>query len=133
MKKYLLSIFILMSSLAMAQDMPPSVLEGKGMVFEHDGARVVRASFSPEQPMKRHNHPGEIIILTVLKGKGHIHVDNKKFDVKEGDVLAFDGEDFVEGEFDEPTEALVTLVAKVHEHKAHDHHHHSHTDHKHKK
>lgn len=121
MKKILFAILLCVSNIAMANSIVPTALSGKGLVFESEQVKVVRAHFSPEKSMPKHNHPEAIIVLTVVQGKGVLTIGGKHFDVGNGDAVAFDGNDFIEGVFSEPTQAVISLISKGEQHHTHKH------------
>lgn len=87
------------------------VPEGEGKIFTDQYATVVRKTFSPDHPMKRHNHPGAQIILTVIKGQANIVLDEtEKHTLHSGDILIFNGDHYISSEFPEETLITVTLV-----------------------
>ena len=86
---------------------------GEGKLHSNEHAMIVRRTFSPERPMNRHNHPGQQIVLTVVHGHAHLHLDDSEnHDLHSGDVLIFDGEHHISGEFDCETLLVITLINK---------------------
>lgn len=90
-----------------------TVPNGEGKLHSNEHAMVVRRTFSPARPMNRHNHPGQQIVLTVVHGNAHLHLDEcETHDMHSGDVLIFDGEHYISGEFDSETLLVITLINK---------------------
>jgi|SRR5690625_3828380 len=44
-------------------------------------------NFLPGQEMRAHDHPGRVLYLLVLDGKGTMSIDGKQIEVVEGDVI----------------------------------------------
>ena len=86
---------------------------GEGKLHSNEHAMIVRRTFSPDRPMNRHNHPGQQIALTVIRGNAHLYLDDKEaHDLQSGDVLIFDGEHHISGKFSCETLLVITLINK---------------------
>lgn len=106
--------------------------KGEGVIYQNElGIQTVRKTFSKDTPMKRHNHPNDIVTLTVTNGLAQVLLNGQEaHTLSSGDVLIFDGKYDIEGTFLETTTVVVTLVSKDktannHLKPAH-HHHHAH-------
>lgn len=119
---------LLCSPFVLAHELEPQVLQGQGLILDYHGVDVVRKTFSPEEPMKRHNHTGSTVVITIVEGKGILTVNQKDFPIATGDVFSFDGKDFIEGKFSMPTKVVVTLAKQSHRQKDNKSHHHNHDD-----
>ena len=90
-----------------------TVPAGEGKLHGNEHAMIVRRTFSPDRPMNRHNHPGQQIVLTVVRGDAHLHLDDSEtHDLHSGDVLIFDGEHYISDEFDSETLLVINLINK---------------------
>ena len=60
-----------------------------------------------------HNHETEIIVFSVLKGKMEIFLNGtEKYILEPGDILKFDGVNFINGNALEYSEINITLIRK---------------------
>ncbi|SUO93195.1 hypothetical protein [Suttonella ornithocola] len=91
-------------------------LEGEGKIYQNPSITIVRKTFSPDKGMKRHHHPNSQVVLTVINGKAVFTLDNddgknrEEHTLTAGEVLTFNGENYITGKFEEPTMVVVTLV-----------------------
>ena len=76
-----------------------------GMLFSGNNFKVVKKV--------SHNHESDNIVLSVLKGKMEMYLnDTEKHVLVPGDILNFDGVNFIKGTALEDSEFNVTLVKK---------------------
>ncbi|WP_386693022.1 MULTISPECIES: cupin domain-containing protein [unclassified Lonepinella] len=87
------------------------VLTEKGRVFVNQSGTVVHGFFKAGDKMKRHNHDGYELFFTVLKGKANIVLDDKEnHPINAGEILYFNGKHFINADFPEETEVLISLI-----------------------
>ena len=84
-----------------------------GMLFSGNNFKVVKKVLKSGEAIPSHNHENEEIIFSVLKGKMEMYLnDTEKHVLVPGDVLNFDGVNFIKGTALEDSEVNVTLVKK---------------------
>ena len=84
-----------------------------GMLFSGNNFKVVKKVLKSGEVIPSHNHENEEIIFSVLKGKMEMYLnDTEKHVLVPGDVLNFDGVNFIKGIALEDSEVNVTLVKK---------------------
>ena len=84
-----------------------------GLIFSGNNFKVVKKILKAGELIPSHNHAEDDIIFSVLKGKMEIFLnDTEKYALVPGDILNFDGANFVKGSALEDTEFNVTLVKK---------------------
>ena len=84
-----------------------------GMLFSGNNFKVVKKVLKSGEAIPSHKQENEEIILSVLKGKMEMYLnDTEKHVLVPGDVLNFDGVNFIKGTALEDSEVNVTLVKK---------------------
>ena len=84
-----------------------------GMLFSGNNFKVVKKVLKSGEAIPSHNHENEEIIFTVLKGKMEIFLnETEKHILVPGDILHFDGVNFINGAALEDSEVSVTLIKK---------------------
>ena len=84
-----------------------------GLLFNHDNFKVVKKVLKKDELIPSHNHNEEIIVFSVLKGKMEIFLnETEKHELVPGDILNFDGVNFINGKALEDSEINVTLIKK---------------------
>lgn len=84
-----------------------------GVIFSGDNFKVVKKIISAGEKIPSHNHENEIIIFSVLKGKMEMFLnETEKHELVPGDILKFDGVNFINGNAIENSEINITLVKK---------------------
>ena len=84
-----------------------------GMLFSGNNFKVVKKVLKSGEAIPSHNHENEEIIFSVLKGKMEMYLnDTEKHVLVPGDILNFDGVNFIKGTALEDSEVNVTLVKK---------------------
>ena len=84
-----------------------------GLLFKGNNFKVVKKVINSGEQIPSHNHENEEIIFSVLKGKMEMYLnDTEKHVLVPGDVLNFDGVNFIKGTALEDSEINVTLVKK---------------------
>ena len=131
MKKALLLGALALGLGAMAQAAVGNLQSGFGKIIQEQNVTVVKKALKKGEALKRHNHAGDTVIFTLLQGKMKVQLnDSEAYDVAVGDVLAFDGENYIQGEAQEDSVIFVNLVPQTNaaeaSHHQHEHHQHSH-------
>ena len=84
-----------------------------GLLFNKRNFKLVKKVLKKDEKIAKHNHENEEIIFSVLKGKMEMYLnDTEKHVLVPGDVLNFDGVNFIKGTALEDSEVNVTLVKK---------------------
>ena len=91
-----------------------------GIIFEeavilkkHDRFKLVKKVGKKGDLITKHNHPEALVLFTVVKGRVQVHLnDNEIHIVEPGEVLHFDGDNFINAEFLTDGEVFVTLINK---------------------
>ncbi|BBM35744.1 cupin domain-containing protein [Pseudoleptotrichia goodfellowii] len=84
-----------------------------GMLFSGNNFKVVKKILKTGELIPSHNHEEEEIVFSVLKGKMEMFLnDTEKHVLVPGDILNFDGVNFIQGTALEDSEINVTLVKK---------------------
>lgn len=97
---------------AMETGMAGKILTATGHgVFKNQSAEVVRIIKPAGDKIKSHNHPGEEIFFTVLKGKVNVFLNEKEqHTVNAGETLEFNGKNFISADIVEDATIMVVLV-----------------------
>jgi hypothetical protein len=84
-----------------------------GMLFSGNNFKVVKKILKTGELIPSHNHEEEEIVFSVLKGKMEMFLnDTEKHVLVPGDILNFNGVNFIKGTALEDSEINVTLVKK---------------------
>ena len=84
-----------------------------GLLFNKGNFKLVKKVLKKDEKIAKHNHENEEIIFSVLKGKMEMYLnDTEKHVLVPGDILNFDGVNFIKGTALEDSEVNVTLVKK---------------------
>ena len=84
-----------------------------GLVFDKDKFNVVKKAGVKGDLITKHNHAEAYIILTVVKGAVRVFLnDEEAHDLIPGDILYFDGDNYINAEFLTDGEVFVTLITK---------------------
>lgn len=84
-----------------------------GMLFSGNNFKVVKKILKAGELIPSHNHEEEEIVFSVLKGKMEMFLnDTEKHVLVPGDILNFDGVNFIKGTALKDSEINVTLVKK---------------------
>ncbi|WP_051420496.1 cupin domain-containing protein [Helicobacter pametensis] len=87
------------------------VIHENGMQIKNEQFMLVKKSGAQGEAIQRHNHPGYSILFTVVSG--HVIAtlnDQEDFDLKPGEVLSFDGENFISAKFAQDSQVFITLI-----------------------
>ena len=89
------------------------LFEVPGIVKKHERFMVVKKEGKKGDLIPKHNHPAELILFTVVKGRVKVWLDETEvYIVEPGKVLHFDGNHYISAEFLEKGEVFVTLIVK---------------------
>lgn len=84
-----------------------------GIVLQEKNFTVVKKEGKKGDLIKKHNHPEANVTFTVVKGKVRAFInETESFDLEPGKILHFDGDNYINAEFLEDSEAFVTLILK---------------------
>ena len=84
-----------------------------GLLFTGENFKLVKKILKKDEKIAKHNHENEEIIFIVLKGKMQMFLnETEKHVLVPGDILHFDGRNFINGSALEDSEVSVTLVKK---------------------
>lgn len=84
-----------------------------GLLFKGNNFKVVKKVINLGEKIPSHNHENEEIIFSVLKGKMEMFLNGEeKHILVPGDILHFDGENFISGNALEDSEINITLILK---------------------
>ncbi|WP_027326737.1 hypothetical protein [Helicobacter pametensis] len=96
---------------------PSQLVETK--VFQDAGTQIQNEQFMlvkkvgvKGDEIKKHNHPGYSILLTMVRGDITVMIGDQTFDLKSGQVLSFDGENFISAKYNKKSEFYFTLIKK---------------------
>ena len=84
-----------------------------GHIFSKDIFNLVKKAGVKGDTIPKHNHAEAHILFTVVKGTVRVFLnDTEEHDLKAGDILYFDGNNYINAEFIEDGEFFVTLINK---------------------
>ena len=84
-----------------------------GLLFKGNNFKVVKKVINLGEKIPSHNHENEEFIFSVLKGKMEMFLNGEeKHILVPGDVLHFDGKNFISGNALEYSEINITLILK---------------------
>ena len=84
-----------------------------GLLFKGNNFKVVKKVINLGEKIPSHNHENEEIIFSVLKGKMEMFLNgDEKHILVPGDILHFDGKNFISGNALEDSEINITLILK---------------------
>ena len=90
-----------------------NVKNDAGLLFTGENFKLVKKILKKDEKIAKHNHENEEIIFIVLKGKMEMFLnETEKHVLVPGDILHFDGRNFINGSALEDSEVSVTLVKK---------------------
>ena len=82
-----------------------------GLLFKGNNFKVVKKVINSGEQIPSHNHENEEIIFSVLKGKMEMFLNGEeKHILVPGDILHFDGKNFISGNALEDSEINITLI-----------------------
>ncbi|MGI5949041.1 DUF1637 domain-containing protein [Peptoniphilus sp.] len=84
-----------------------------GKSFSDENYTVIKKSLANNEVVDKHSHPGNDVIITIVKGKIKVLVDDEeKYELDPGKILKFDGVNSVAIKAIEPSDFFVTLIKK---------------------
>ena len=84
-----------------------------GLLFKGNNFKVVKKVINLGEKIPSHNHENEEIIFSVVKGKMEMFLNGEeKHILVPGDILHFDGKNFISGNALEDSEINITLILK---------------------
>ena len=84
-----------------------------GLLFKGNNFKVVKKVINLGEKIPSHTHENEDIIFSVLKGKMEMFLNGEeKHILVPGDILHFDGKNFISGNALEDSEINITLILK---------------------
>ena len=84
-----------------------------GLLFKGNNFKVGKKVINLGEKIPSHNHENEEIIFSVLKGKMEMFLNGEeKHILVPGDILHFDGKNFISGNALEDSEINITLILK---------------------
>lgn len=82
-----------------------------GKIYQGKQCFVVKKIMNAGEKIPRHNHAGQDILFTVLKGKVAVQFNDQPFHTATpGDIIHFDGKNFISADIIEDAEIQVTLI-----------------------
>lgn len=89
------------------------VKENAGVVLQERNFTVVKKVGKKGDSIQKHNHPEANVTFTVVKGRVKAFINETDvFELEPGKILHFDGDNYINAEFLEDSEAFVTLILK---------------------
>ncbi len=86
---------------------------GPGMIFTKENVKVVRHNKKKGENINKHNHPNADIFFTLIEGSIEVYFnDDEKHTPNIGDVIHFDGENYIQVNVLEDSKMQVTIVDK---------------------
>lgn len=93
--------------------MAGTVKQELGLLFQGDKFAVVKKGGRAGEAVEKHNHPDQNIVFTVVKGKVRVLLnETEEHILTPGNVLNFDGSNYIQANFIEDGEFVVTLINK---------------------
>lgn len=85
-----------------------------GMLFGGKNYKIVKKSGNAGDKIDRHNHPMNDIVFTVVSGKFKVCLEGEEeHEVSQGQVLCFDGKNYISAEFlEDDSEVVIALIFK---------------------
>ena len=84
-----------------------------GLVLQAGNFTIVKKAGVKGDLIPKHNHPEANVTFTVVKGKVKAFInESTEYILTPGDILHFDGDNYINAEFLEESEALVHLILK---------------------
>ncbi len=84
---------------------------GPGMVYKTDNVKIVRHNKKKGDDIAKHNHPNADIYFTLIEGSIEVYFnDDEKHVPNIGDVIHFNGENYINVKILEDSKIQVTIV-----------------------
>lgn len=85
-----------------------------GLVLDKANFKVVKKQGKAGDTIPKHNHPEANVTFTVISGKVKAYINEvEEHILNAGDILSFNGDNYINAEFVEAGEAVVHLVNKI--------------------
>lgn len=82
-----------------------------GKIYQGPHYMVVKKILKAGEKIPRHNHPGDDIIFTVLKGKAEVFFNDERFHTAvPGDIIRFEGGSYINADILEDAEIQIVLI-----------------------
>lgn len=86
-----------------------------GIVTQTPYMTVVRHIAQAGTSIEKHNHPHHVLVFTLLSGELTVTVGDVTQAMHTGDVLTFDGNDYISANIHKDSHIVVSLINKEHE------------------
>lgn len=84
-----------------------------GVVLKEKNFTVVKKEGKAGDKIKKHNHPEANVTFTVVKGAVKVFInETEEYELTPGQILHFDGDNYINAEFLKDSQAFVTLILK---------------------
>lgn len=84
-----------------------------GLAVKTEKYAVVKKEGLAGSIIEKHNHPEAFILFTVVKGNIEVTLnDNEVYNLLPGQILHFDGDNYISAKLLQDSEAFVTLINK---------------------
>ncbi len=82
-----------------------------GVIFKTDKVMIVRHNKKVGENIEKHNHPGANIYFSLMEGEVTVTLnDDEKHNLLPGNILNFNGENYISAEIIKDAKIQVTLV-----------------------
>lgn len=93
--------------------MAGTVQSNLGLIFNGPNYKIVKKGGKAGEQVEKHNHPEANVIFTVVKGKVNVFLNETESHVLvPGQVLEFDGNNYIQATLVEDSEFVVNLIEK---------------------
>lgn len=93
--------------------MAGTVKQELGLLYKGENYVIVKKGGVTGEQVEKHNHPEANVIFTVVKGKVQVFLNETEEHVLvPGQVLAFDGDNYIQATLVEDSEFVVNLITK---------------------
>ncbi|WP_277282741.1 cupin domain-containing protein [Veillonella caviae] len=84
-----------------------------GLLYKGENYVIVKKGGVAGEKVEKHNHPEANVIFTVVKGKVQVFLNETEEHVlAPGQVLEFDGDNYIQATLVEDSEFVVNLITK---------------------
>lgn len=84
-----------------------------GLLYKGENYVIVKKGGVAGEKVEKHNHPEANVIFTVVKGKVQVFLnETEKHVLVPGQVLEFDGDNYIQATLVEDSEFVVNLITK---------------------
>ncbi len=93
--------------------MKTQILNGIGKLYNDNNITIVHKSLLTNEQIPSHNHEGFNIFFMVSKGSIEVLLnEDEKYDLEAGDILNFDGNNYISAKAIKDSDIYVYLVNK---------------------